>query len=48
MLPPRRLRILLDQSLKHQINKCVLHNSISDNLSIDEVSSLLTDHYCPM
>jgi len=49
MLPPRRLRTLLTQSINYQINKCLLHNSINDT-SFDslEDASLLTDHHCPI
>ena len=47
MLPPRRLRTLLNQSINFQISKCVLHNCLNDTFSLD-TATLLTDHYCPM
>ncbi|OQV11899.1 WD repeat-containing protein 26 [Hypsibius exemplaris] len=44
MLPPRRMRTLLDQAMESQIHRCPLHNVPSAALR-DNVS-LLVDHTC--
>lgn len=44
MLPPKRMEILLEQAVSHQVQQCKYHNrSIT---STSENTSLLADHSC--
>jgi WD40 repeat protein len=45
MLPPRRLRALLNQSIELQRDRCPYHNCLDTNFNLDSVS-LLVDHVC--
>ncbi|XP_055339198.1 WD repeat-containing protein 26-like [Paramacrobiotus metropolitanus] len=45
MLPPRRLRALLDQATELQVQRCPLHNTPSESRALSRVS-LLVDHLC--
>ena len=55
MMPDNRLNILIDQALKYQTDKCILHtgnneNSIicsNNNFNSDGLISLLKNHHCP-